>query len=110
MEHVFQGIVGKTLYVDDITALTEAWEAHLDTHRQIFERLKGSGLKVKFAKCVWAAAECRVLGSIVSEEGTRPDPDKVAAVQQLPVPRTMADIRSFLGATGYFHEHINSGV
>ena len=61
---------------------------------------------MKFSKCVWAAAECRVLGSIVSEEGIRPDPDKVSAVQQLPVPRTVADIRSFLGATGYFHEHI----
>ena len=34
------------------------------------------------------------------------DPDKVAAVHQLPVPRTVADIHSFLSATGYFHDHI----
>ena len=38
----------------------------------------------------------RVLGSIVSEDGVMPDPDKV------PVPRNVVDIRSFLGATGYF--------
>jgi transposase InsO family protein len=106
MEHVFQGIAGKTVYVDDITAFSKTWDEHLQTLRQIFDRLKDSGLKVKFSKCVWAAAECRVLGSIVSEAGIRPDPDKVSAVQQLPVPRTVADLRSFLGATGYFHEHI----
>ena len=72
----------------------------------MFERLEESGLKVKYAKCVWAAAECRVLGSIVSEDGIMPDPDKVSAVNKLLVPRNVADIRSFLGATGYFHEHV----
>ena len=106
MENVFQGISGKTVYVDDIPVFSETWEQHLKTLRQIFDRLKDSGLKVKFAKCVWAAAECRVVGSIVSKEGTRPDPETVSAIHQLPVPRNVADIRSFLGATGHFHEHI----
>ena len=73
---------------------------------QVFERLQAAGLKVKYAKCVWAAAECRVLGSIVSKDGIKADPDKVTAVHKLPVPRNVADVRSFLGATGYFHEHI----
>ena len=68
----------------------------------MFSRLQDAGLKVKFAKCVWAAAECRVLGSIVNEHGIMPDPSKVAAVNELPVPRNVADVRSFLGATGYF--------
>jgi capsular polysaccharide biosynthesis protein len=72
----------------------------------VFSRLKDSGLKVKFAKCVWAAAECRVLGSVVSEHGIKPDHDKVEVVHRLPVPRNVADLRSFLGAAGYFHEHL----
>lgn len=55
---------------------------------------------------MWAAAECRVLGSVVSEQGIKPDPDKVAAVNQLPVPRNVGDVHSFLGAAGYFHEHL----
>ena len=46
MEHVFQGIKGKTVYVDDITAFSKTWEEHLATLREIFERLKDSGLKV----------------------------------------------------------------
>ena len=74
--------------------------------REVFVRLRDAGLKVKFAKCVWAAAECRVLGSVFNQQGIKPDPDKVEAVNQLPVPRNVADMRSFLGAAGYFHEHI----
>jgi hypothetical protein len=27
------------------------------TLRKVFDRLKAAGLKVKYAKCVWAAAE-----------------------------------------------------
>ena len=73
---------------------------------RVLERLKKSGPKVKYEKCVWAAAECRVVGSIVSEDGIMPDPDKVSAVNKLPVPRNVADIRRFLGATGYFHTSI----
>ena len=42
----------------------------------------------------------------MSEEGIRPDPDKVSPLHQLPVRRNVADIRSFLGATGFFHERI----
>ena len=34
MEHVFQGIVGKTVYVDDITVFSQTWEEHLSTLRE----------------------------------------------------------------------------
>ena len=106
MAHVLQGIPGVSVYIDDITVYSTTWEADLAILKQVFSRLREAGLKVKFAKCVWAAAECRVLGSIVNEQGILPDPDKVAAVNALPVPRNVADVRSFLGATGYFQEHI----
>jgi hypothetical protein len=108
MAHVMQGIPGVSVYIDDITAYSRTWEEHIATITQVFERLQDSGFKVKFAKCVWVAAESRVLGSVVNERerGIKPDPDKVAAVQQLPVPRNVADVRSFLGAAGYFHEHL----
>jgi RNase H-like domain found in reverse transcriptase len=76
------------------------------TLRKVFDRLKAAGLKVKYAKCVWAAAECRVLGSIVGQDGIKPDPEKVSAIEALPIPRNIAELRSFLGATGWFHEHI----
>jgi hypothetical protein len=106
MAHVLQGIPGVSVYIDDITIYARTWDEHIVSLTKVFSRLKDAGLKVKFAKCVWAAAECRVLGSVVNEHGIKPDPDKVAAVDQLPVPRNVADVRSFLGAAGYFHEHI----
>lgn len=106
MKHVLQGIPGVSVYIDDITIYSKTWQEHLATLRRVLERLRGASLKVKASKCVWAAAECRVLGSIVNEDGIAPDPEKTSAVQRLPVPRNVADLRSFLGATGYFQQHI----
>ena len=108
MAHVLRNIKGVSVYTDDITMFFKTWKEHLSILIRVFERLKKSGLKVKYAKCAWAAAECRVLGSIVSEDGIMPDPDKLPAVSKLPLPRNVADILSFLGATGYFHEHIQA--
>lgn len=106
MSHVLRGLPGVKVYIDDITLYSRTWREHVHTLRQVMDRLKDARLKIKYAKCVWAASECRVLGSIVNQHGIAPDPEKTAAIRQLPTPRNVADVRSFLGATGYFHEHV----
>jgi hypothetical protein len=46
------------------------------------------------------------LGHVVSKEGTRPDPSKVAEVWGFPVPTTVVNVRSFLGLTSYYRRFI----
>lgn len=103
MAHVLQGIPGVSVYIDDITVYLG--RAHRCSHTSVptNQRLRPES---EVFKCVWAASECRVLGSVVNEQDIKPDPDKVAAVNLLPVPRHVADVRSFLGAAGYFHKHL----
>ena len=106
MMHVMHGLARMGVYVDDMCAFHRNFDDHLHTLELAFKRLRAAGLKVKGSKCEWAQPQCKVLGAIVSAEGLRPDPEKMAAVARLPVPRNVADVRSFLGATGYFHAHI----
>jgi hypothetical protein len=49
MAHVMQGIPGVSVYIDDITSYSRTWEEHIATLTQVYDRLKDSGLKVKFA-------------------------------------------------------------
>jgi hypothetical protein len=38
--------------------------------------------------------------------GIRPDPKKVRATEEYPVPKTARDIRAFVGLAGYYRQHV----
>ena len=40
----------------------------------------------------------------MSDKGTRPDPDKVAAISQFPIPEDLTNLRSFLGLANQFSD------
>ena len=50
--------------------------------------------------------EVTYLGFVVSKEGVRTDPQKIAAVENFPVPDTVTRLRSFLGLTSYYRRFI----
>jgi phospholipid-translocating ATPase len=50
--------------------------------------------------------ECIYLGHIVGNGQVRPDPTKLAAVRNFPVPTTKKQVRGFLGLTGYYRKFI----
>jgi len=46
------------------------------------------------------------LGHVISEEGISTDPEKVKAVKEWPVPRSIRDVRAFLGLADYYRRFI----
>jgi hypothetical protein len=46
------------------------------------------------------------LGHIVTPQGIAPDPSKVDAVQKLPAPTSVSQLRSFLGLARYYRKFI----
>ena len=45
---------------------------------------------------------------VVSRDGIRPDPSKINAVEEFPIPRCTKDVRSFLGLVNYYRRFINN--
>ena len=43
---------------------------------------------------------------MISEEGIAVDPKKIKAIMEWPIPKDVADIRSFMGITGYYRRFI----
>lgn len=108
MDNILQGLQGERcfVYLDDIVVFASSLQEHEDKLREVFERLQKHQLKIQPDKCEFLRREVAYLGHIISNEGVKPSPSKVDAVQNFPIPKSCKDIKAFLGLTGYYRRFI----
>lgn len=108
MERVLGGLQWQIclVYIDDIIIFSRTFEQHLESLDQVFERLEWAGLKLKPKKCHLFRKKVKYLGHEVSAEGIATDPEKTKAVREWPVPKTVAEVRSFLGLCSYYRRFV----
>ena len=63
-------------------------------------------LFAKLSKCDFWLDKISFLGHIVSGEGIAVDPTKVEAVSNWPIPKSVAEVWSFLGLAGYYRRFV----
>lgn len=97
-----------TKYMDDILIWSEGsdWEHHLALIRRVFERLVEAGVTINMDKSEFGRKCVKYLGHIIDSQGTRPNPEKVAAVINFPRPKTVRQIASFRGLAGWMRKYI----
>ena len=107
MEGVLQGVRDyAAAYIDDVVIHGFAWEEHLSQIRAVLGCLCKAGLTAKPQKCQFGMAKCVYLGHRVGGGTIEPDPCKIEAVREFPVPKTKKDVRQFLGLTVYYRKFI----
>jgi len=67
----------------------------------VLQLLKEKQLYAKPSKCFFGVKEVEYLGHIVSHEGVKIDPNKIKAMKDSLIPKTLKNFRGFLGLTGY---------
>ncbi|KMQ86388.1 gag-pol polyprotein [Lasius niger] len=94
------------VYIDDILIFSDTPQEHKNHLKQVFQRLNDYGLTLNVTKCVFGVPEITFLGHTISAAGTKPLPDKVQAVLDLPLPVTVHELRKFLGFLNFYRRHI----
>ena len=89
------------IYLDDIIVFSDSPGEHLCRLRGVFAKLDKAGLKLKPSKCEFFKTRITYLGHIVSSKGIETDPKKFEAVKNWTIPKTVTNVRSFLGFTNY---------
>jgi len=108
MELVLRGMQWKLclIYLDDVIVFGRSFDEHIDRLKDVLERICAARLKLKPDKCHLFQNEVRFLGHVVSKDGVLPNPDNVDKIIKWPVPKTVTDIRAFLGMGNYYRRFI----
>ena len=96
------------VYIDDIIIYSSSFEDHLTHLELVLRQIQHSGLTLKINKCHFCRTHLKYLGHIVSKDGIQPDPDKLRAVREYPVPTKLKAVRTFLGLTSYYRRFIQN--
>jgi hypothetical protein len=93
-------------YLDDILIFSRTPEEHECHLHATFERLKSQGILINPTKCVFRTSEVTFLGHKVSTEGSRPLDERIAHIQDFPLPKTINQLRPFLGMLNFYRRFL----
>ena len=89
------------VFFDDILIYSENNTEHEQHLRHVLGILRRAQLYAKRSKCTFFVDKVAYLGFIVSKDGISLDPDKVATIVNWPIPRSVIEVRGFLGLAGW---------
>jgi hypothetical protein len=95
-------------YVDDVVTWGSDFDQACDRLRWIFERFEYAGLKFKVSKSKILQKSIIFLSYRLSSKGIEPDPSRVEAIANWPVPNNLTEMRAFLGTMGYYRTSIEN--
>ncbi|MGL4850984.1 MAG: reverse transcriptase domain-containing protein [Clostridium sp.] len=93
-------------YLDDIIVYSKNHQEHREHLEIVFGRLKAANIALNKKKCHFFKDEIKILGSIVTKDSIKPDPEKVSAISNYEEPKNVSALRSFLGLVNYCREFI----
>ena len=102
-EHLDQFVL---VFFDDILVYSKDPAEHEQHVRCVLELLRQHQLYAKRSKCTFCAEKVEYLGFIISKHGVSTDPAKIEAVRNWPSPKSIREVRGFLGLTGWYRVFI----
>ena len=108
MNRVFRPYLDQfvVVFIDDILVYSKDEQEHEQHLKIVLQTLREKKLFAKLSKCDFWLKEVSFLGHIVSAQGIRVDPTKIEAVVNWKPPRSVTEVRSFLGLAGYYRRFV----
>ena len=97
-----------TIYMDDLLIMAETEDELREYTRRVLDILQENDLYLKPDKCAFNVTHVEYLGFIIEDGHLRMDPVKIAGIMDWPAPKTLKQLRSFLGFCNFYHKFIRN--
>ena len=94
------------VYLDDILIFSETFEEHMTHLRTVLQRLEQVNLKLNPKKCCFGCQVVIYLGHILTPDGLKPNPERIAAVRQFATPHDVKSVKQFLGLASFYRKFV----
>lgn len=102
IDQKIQHLPGTVAYLDDIICQGSTLEECHERLMQLLDVLRANKMHVNVRKCQFFVREIKYLGHTISGRGIERNADKVAAITAAPRPKTVAEVRTYLGLVNYY--------
>ena len=107
MDCTLQGLEGVIYYLDDILVVTKGKvEDHNVLVERVMSRLNEEGWALKLSTCEFSVNKLVWLGYEIDENGYTPIFSKIEAIKSLLPPKTLKQLRSFMGTLNHLQRFI----
>ena len=106
MQQILSGLPGVVCMMDDCLVFGTTQSEHDERLRNVLKRLVDARVTLNADKCKFSVESVKFLGQYVDANGIRSDPDKVKAIQEMPAPQNVSDVRRFMGMVNHLGKFI----
>ncbi|PIO72876.1 reverse transcriptase [Teladorsagia circumcincta] len=106
IDALIAGLDGTSAYLDDILVTGRTIDEHNTRLDAVFQRIQDYGFRVRLEKCSFLQTQIKYLGFVINAQGRRPDPDKVKAIQKMPAPNDVSQLRASLRLINFYENFV----
>ena len=94
--------------MDDLLISSPNPEINTQWMTRVLQQMKELDLYLKIKKCKFGVSQIDYLGMVLSPGQIKMDQTKLNGIKQWPIPKTIKDIRSFMGFTNFYWKFIGN--
>lgn len=95
------------IYLDDLLLVSQSFADHLELLIEVSQCLGKAGLTLNIDKCRWCLRQVKYLGYVIGNGVIKTDPDKISAIRDLLPPKSVREVRQFLGLASWYRRFID---